>query len=417
VLIMPAWQPGGRLGIKTVNVFAANADRGLPALHATYLLFDATTGVPLAQLDGSEITTRRTVAASALAASYLARPDATRLLVVGAGRLAREVPAAMRSVRPSIGEIRVWNHQPARAEALAQDWRAQGLPALAVTDLEAAVRSADIVSCVTLSTAPLVQGRGWARARTWTWWAASRRRCARPTATACAARACGSTPPRRWPSRVTCCRRPAEGAFDPAATQGTLADLCRGTAAGACGRRDHPLQVGGHRAGRPGGGRTGVRWERRDADPTGRRAGDPGGGGGAVLHRGAEVELLDRRACRLGAEAVEEGLGLQDLGRRTGHGLAARVDPEKFHFTIFDDEVAETISKAMGKRVSLHYEEKVGLPSSCFGETRHYVTGVTVSDEIPLAPGVMVPNPPAARRPACRQRHHGAAPMPASAPQ
>ena len=71
--------------------------------------------------------------------------------------------------------------------------------------------------------------------------------------------------------------------------------------------------------------------------------------------------------------------------------------PEKFYFTIFDDAVADTIGKAMGKRVSLHYEEKVGLPSSCFGETRHYVTGVTVSDEIPLAPGVVVPNPPATR--------------------
>ena len=66
--------------------------------------------------------------------------------------------------------------------------------------------------------------------------------------------------------------------------------------------------------------------------------------------------------------------------------------PEKFHFTIFDDDVAATISKAMGKRVSLHYEEKVGLPTTCFGETRHYVIGATVSDEIPLAPGVMVPS-------------------------
>ncbi len=47
----------------------------------------------------------------------------------------------------------------------------------------------------------------------------------------------------------------------------------------------------------------------------------------------------------------------------------------------------------MGKRVALHYEEKVGLPTSCFGETRHYVTAVTVADEIPLAPGVMVPTP------------------------
>jgi hypothetical protein len=67
--------------------------------------------------------------------------------------------------------------------------------------------------------------------------------------------------------------------------------------------------------------------------------------------------------------------------------------PEKFLFTIWDEGAAERVTKAMGKRVSLHYEEKVGLPGSCFGETRHYVTGVTVSDEIPLAPGVVVPNP------------------------
>jgi hypothetical protein len=64
--------------------------------------------------------------------------------------------------------------------------------------------------------------------------------------------------------------------------------------------------------------------------------------------------------------------------------------PEKFYFTVWDDGVADDINKVMGKRVSLHYEEKVGLPTSCFGETRHYVTGV---DEIPLAPGVVVPTP------------------------
>jgi len=67
--------------------------------------------------------------------------------------------------------------------------------------------------------------------------------------------------------------------------------------------------------------------------------------------------------------------------------------PEKFPFTIFDDDVAAQITQAMGRRVSLHYEEKVGLPTSCFGETRYYVTGVTVADEIPLAPGVTVPTP------------------------
>jgi hypothetical protein len=67
--------------------------------------------------------------------------------------------------------------------------------------------------------------------------------------------------------------------------------------------------------------------------------------------------------------------------------------PEKFFFTIFDDDVAQQITRAMGKRVSLHYEEKVGLPTTCFGETRYYVTGIVVSDEIPLAPGIVVPGP------------------------
>jgi hypothetical protein len=66
---------------------------------------------------------------------------------------------------------------------------------------------------------------------------------------------------------------------------------------------------------------------------------------------------------------------------------------EKFFFTVWDDAVAERINKAMGKRVSLHYEEKVGLPTSCFGETRHFVTNVTAVEEIPLAPGIVVPTP------------------------
>lgn len=69
--------------------------------------------------------------------------------------------------------------------------------------------------------------------------------------------------------------------------------------------------------------------------------------------------------------------------------------PEKFFFTIRDDAVASQVSQVMGKRVTLHYDEKVGLPTSCFGETRHFVNKVTVSEEIPLAAGVMVPTHPA----------------------
>jgi hypothetical protein len=69
--------------------------------------------------------------------------------------------------------------------------------------------------------------------------------------------------------------------------------------------------------------------------------------------------------------------------------------PEKFAFTIHDDAVAEQVTKAVGKRVALHYEEKVGLPGSCFGDTRYFVTGLTISDEIPIATGVIAANPQA----------------------
>lgn len=74
---------------------------------------------------------------------------------------------------------------------------------------------------------------------------------------------------------------------------------------------------------------------------------------------------------------------------------------EKFLFTVTDDAVAEKINLVLGKRVALHYEEKVGLPTTCFGETRHFVTGVTVVDEISISPGVVVqPSAvPAASRP------------------
>lgn len=76
--------------------------------------------------------------------------------------------------------------------------------------------------------------------------------------------------------------------------------------------------------------------------------------------------------------------------------------PEKFFFTIHDDAVAARVSQVMGKRVTLHYEEKVGLPTSCFGETRHFVDNVTVSEEIPLAAGVVVPAPAPAASAASR---------------
>lgn len=161
VLIMPAWQTGRYLGIKTVNIFPGNGARGLPGLHSTYLLYDAETGQPLALLDGDEVTSRRTAAASALAASKLARPDARCLLVLGAGRVARLLPYAYSQLLP-IEEIAVWARDAAKAESLAAAWRADGLNAHAAGNLAAAVARADIVSSATLATSPLLQG-AWLR--------------------------------------------------------------------------------------------------------------------------------------------------------------------------------------------------------------------------------------------------------------
>ncbi len=156
-LIMPAWVDGLCYGVKTVNIAPHNAARGLPGLHSTYLLYDAATGAPLAMLDGDQITARRTAAASALAASFLARADAQHLLLVGAGQVARLLPEAYRVVRP-ITRVTVWARTPGAAQALAETLRSQGFHSTASTDLAGAVASADVVSCATLASAPLVQG-------------------------------------------------------------------------------------------------------------------------------------------------------------------------------------------------------------------------------------------------------------------
>ena len=161
LLLMPAWVPGRFIGTKVVNVFPDNGAVGLPAVQSLYLLFSGRTGELLATMNGGELTTRRTVAASSLALRYLARPDASRLLIVGTGQLAGHVAQSHAAARP-IRQVSVWGRDPAKAEALAGKLAAEGYVARAVSDLAAAVTEADIVSCVTLSREPLVRGE-WLR--------------------------------------------------------------------------------------------------------------------------------------------------------------------------------------------------------------------------------------------------------------
>jgi ornithine cyclodeaminase/alanine dehydrogenase-like protein (mu-crystallin family) len=165
-LLMPAWtlpalDAAAYIGTKLVNVFPDNNRRGLPTVFGLYALQSGVTGQTLATLDGTRLTHWRTAAASALAARFLARADATKLLIVGAGALAPYLARAHASVRP-IDSIAVWNHRRAGAEKMAQGLGAYGFRAHVADDLAQAVGRADSVSCATLATAPLIAGN-WLR--------------------------------------------------------------------------------------------------------------------------------------------------------------------------------------------------------------------------------------------------------------
>ena len=156
---MPAWLPGRAMGSKLVTVMPGNPDHaGLPAVQALYALFDGGTGSPLAVIDGTALTYRKTAGDSALGSRLLSRPDAQVLLMVGAGGLAPYLIAAHLAARPSLQRVLVWNRRMDKAEALARKIAAAGIAASA-SELEPAVREADIVSCATASTTPLVAGR------------------------------------------------------------------------------------------------------------------------------------------------------------------------------------------------------------------------------------------------------------------
>jgi ornithine cyclodeaminase len=158
LLLMPAWSAtGGFVGCKLVTVFPDNAARGQPAVHGSYFLMSGATGEPLAVMDGRELTAWRTAAASALAARFLAREDAGHLVMIGAGALAAQLVHAHAAVRP-LKRVTLWNRTRARADELAVRLGQNGLDITVTTDLETAVRSADIVSCATLSSEPLVRG-------------------------------------------------------------------------------------------------------------------------------------------------------------------------------------------------------------------------------------------------------------------
>jgi alanine dehydrogenase len=160
LLLMPGLREGGAgTSVKVVTVVPANAERGLPTVQTVVLWLDATTGEPLAVLEGTALTAMRTGAASGVGTRLLARPDASVLAVIGAGGQADWQVRAVCAARP-IREVRVFSRTPSGRDAFAARLRANLGSAIRVTaapSAEAAIRAADVVCCATTSSEPVFE--------------------------------------------------------------------------------------------------------------------------------------------------------------------------------------------------------------------------------------------------------------------
>lgn len=159
-LSLIAWIGGEAIAVKLVGVFPGNRSLPVPepSVQGLVALFGGATGAPVLVADGAAMTFRKTAADSGLGASFLARRDARTLVVVGAGGLAPHVIMAHTAARPSIERVLVWNRTPARARAVAETLALPGVTITPTEDLDAAVAEGDVISCVTMSTTPLVRG-------------------------------------------------------------------------------------------------------------------------------------------------------------------------------------------------------------------------------------------------------------------
>lgn len=155
-LFMPGQiRTSGSAGAKVVSVFPGNTRRGLPAIHAVVLVVDPGTGRPLCLMDGTWMTALRTGAAGGLAAEVLAREDASRVTLFGAGVQARTQLEAVRQVRP-IDEVRIVSLERSSSQRLADEL--SGIRSVVVEDPSEAIRGADIVITATDSHTPVFDG-------------------------------------------------------------------------------------------------------------------------------------------------------------------------------------------------------------------------------------------------------------------
>ena len=157
LLLMPAWKIGEHIGIKIVSVFPENTIKNMSAVHANYFLMNAKDGKPVAVMDGTELTLRRTACASALATDYLAKKNVDTLLMIGTGNLAPHMIKAHCVVR-NYSRILIWGRNEEKAERLSLSLNIKDKEIVAKNDLKEALNIADVISCATLSQKPLIMG-------------------------------------------------------------------------------------------------------------------------------------------------------------------------------------------------------------------------------------------------------------------
>lgn len=155
LLLMPAWT-NDYMGVKQLIVAPQN--KNVPSIHSLYTLFDAVTGEILATMDASILTSARTACTSALAADFLARKDAESLLIVGTGKVAKYLVQAYTSIR-SFKKISVWGRNREKVYQFKTELEDIGYQIEIVSELEDAVKKADIISVATLSETPIISGK------------------------------------------------------------------------------------------------------------------------------------------------------------------------------------------------------------------------------------------------------------------
>ena len=240
LLLMPAWSKSFT-GLKTVVIKTDNPAQGLPTVIGSYLLIDNRTGAPVAMMDGTELTRRRTAAAAALAADYLARQDARSMLMVGTGALSSHFVRAHAALRP-IRQVALYNRSAEKAKGLASELAEDGFEVTLVRDLEQAARQADIISCATTSSEPIIRGE-WLRPGTHVDLAGAFKPTMRETDGEAVARARVYVDTREGAETEAgdLIQAEREGKFRMENIQGDLFDLCRGKTGGRRNREEITL--------------------------------------------------------------------------------------------------------------------------------------------------------------------------------